>query len=321
MAKVFFINVMPVNDRREKVDEQLLFTETVEQSPADFRYTLVTVGDSRPDPWVVAQAGMQGHPAFCPLIAVNPFYQHPVSVAKRLVTLQSFYSRPFGLNLVSGSFFHEMQRLGDSLNDRERNLRLKEFSEALDTLLNSTTGATYQGNYYSFRDVQLFPKTSWRPDLFLSGSLPPEARPKRENLYFMKNRRPWEDLPPAEGPRQGLGFGLCARPDRAAARRALQELFPADRKGQMLAAMANANAETPWNRALRNQAAFDESGLYSLLPVRNFWSSAPYLVGSYEEVAAEIQNFIAAGYEFFLTDFHPRDREHVRACLRLLPAK
>jgi alkanesulfonate monooxygenase len=319
-ATRFHINIMPANDRREDRAAIESFLQAVKQTDANyFRYSLVTVGDTRQDPWVLAQKAMETKKDFAPLIAVNPFYQHPIVVAKKLISLQSLYDNPMALNLVSGSFFHEMQRLGDDLDFPARNRRLIEFHEALSVLLSGSASCSYQGDFFSFQDVQIFPKANKNKiDIFMSGSLPDELKPRDESVYYVKNVRPLEPLPPAAA-HQGLSFGICARPSRELAQQALQQLFPDDRKGRMLYEMAAANTQTPWNQWLQKEKDLEQKsqGFFSLKPARNFWTSAPYMVGSYQEIAREIKKYLSLGYAFFLLDYHPQDAGHVHECLKL----
>jgi alkanesulfonate monooxygenase len=315
MAK--FINIMPTNDRREISDYRGEMENCLKVS-GSFLYTLVTVGDGRLDPWVVAQRGMHLSQEFSPLIAVNPLYQHPLSVAKRVASLRALYPNRIAINLVSGSFFHEMERLGDCLGSEDRNDRLRDFLSALNILLSAGTPKKYEGRYYQFRDIQLFPQDGRQVDCFISGSV--AGISSAPNHFFVKNVRPGATLPVADACNTGLAFGICARENRDAARMAAQLLYPENRKGRMLYDMTASNQQTPWNKWLRENADKD-FGLYSLLPAKNFWSAAPFLIGSYEEVAQEISRLKAMGYGFFLVDFNPSEFLHVQRCLALIRPK
>jgi alkanesulfonate monooxygenase len=216
---------------------------------------------------------------------------------------------------VSGSFFHEMERLGDGLDFEGRNDRLRDFLSALEVLFSEDTPKKYEGRYYRFRDVQLFPPSGPRIDCFISGSV--GGIPPAPNHFFVKNVRPGGTLPAADSCNTGLAFGICARESREAAQAAVQFQYPEDRKGRMLYEMTAANLQTPWNKWLRENPDQD-LGLYSLQPAKNFWSAAPFLVGSYEEVAEEISHLHGMGYGFFLVDFSPSEFPHVRRCLDLI---
>ena len=53
------------------------------------------------------------------------------------------------------------------------------------------------------------------------------------------------------------------------------------------------------------------------MPVQNYKTFCPYLVGSYEHVAAELTHYIAAGFTTFILDVPPAEEElyHARIAL------
>src|SRR3954465_4953219 len=54
------------------------------------------------DPWLVAQLVIQSTSSLGPLVAVQPVYMHPYSVAKMVTTLSLLYRRRIDLNIVAG---------------------------------------------------------------------------------------------------------------------------------------------------------------------------------------------------------------------------
>lgn len=312
----FIINVSPPDDRRECVDYRSLAQGTADEGAA-FRYTLVTVGDGRLEPWSFAQFAMARNKSFSPMIAVNPIYQHPVLIAKKIAALQQLYPNRFAVNLVTGSFFKEMKSLGYDGGFTDRRQRVKEFMGALLCLLETKGPCTYESQYYRFSDVQLYPRAKEKVNFFVSGSAFEDDLFHADNIHYIRGYRPWEKKDNPPGDRCGLAFGVCARPRADEAHGALKRLFPQDRKGQILHAMAASNRETSWNMELEKYGkGLDGQEFYSLTPLLNFWSSAPYLVGCYEDVANRIKEFIAHGYRFFLMDYHPSDGVHAREICR-----
>lgn len=316
MNKPRIINIMSSNDRRTKEDVQSSLDQAIEQArELGAWYTLITIGDNRHDPWVIAQAGMAKDKDFSPLIAVNPFYQHPLTIAKRLTSLKSIYSNRIGINLVSGSFFGEMLKLGDTANADIRNERLTEFNQALQTILFSNGPSHFQGKHFSFKDVHLFPKLpNIQIDFFLSGLFSEEKSEESTRNFYVRNIRPGEEIKRAKK-NFGLSFGICARSTEVEARADEGKIFPLDRKGQMLAEIASANTQTPWSQWVRKNHQSTDT-LFSLQAVNNFWSSAPYMVGSYKQVSDRIREYKQLGYEFFLVDFKGEDLPHVKETFR-----
>jgi alkanesulfonate monooxygenase len=321
---IFFLNILPMNDRQIELDERALIERSVQESVRlGFRHTLVTHGHKRQDPFAVAQYGMERDPGFSPLIAVNPLYQHPLQIAKKLITLSELYPQSrIALNLIIGSFATEMKAMHDELSFADRNLRLGETYEILLDLLGPQARSNLSGRHYQLANVEIFPKWKRKEalDLFVSGSLTLEFSDAAISPYFVKNMRPLNILEKAPGPRHGLGLGICARPTQAEAEREAAILFPKDRNGEILFSLALANQATPWNQWLRTVISespeFDAD--FYLQPMKSFRSAAPYLVGSYEKVALRIADFAKLGYKFFLVDYPVGDGAHVEACLHLL---
>jgi len=65
----------------------------------------------------------------------------------------------------------------------------------------------------------------------------------------------------------------------------------------------------------------DESGPQWLAPMRDYDAGCPYLVGSYEAVAAELERHLAGGRRRFIVDvpFDPEELHHVRAAFGQTP--
>jgi alkanesulfonate monooxygenase len=324
MSELFFLNILPMNDRQIELDERALVERSVQESVRlGFRHTLVTHGHKRQDPFAVAQFGMERDPRFSPLIAVNPLYQHPLQIAKKLITLSELYPQNrIALNLIVGSFANEMRAMHDELSFADRNLRLGETCKILNELLGPQARSNLMGRHYQLANAEIFPKWNRKEplDLFVSGSMTLDISDAANSPYFVKNMRPINILERAPGPRHGLGLGICARPTQAEAERDALILFPRDRNGEILFSLALANQATPWNQWLRTFIAespeFDAD--FNLQPMKSFKSAAPYLVGSYEKVALRIADFAKLGYGFFLVDYPVGDGAHVEACLRLL---
>lgn len=319
---MFFIRVMPSDDRRQEPHYGSAFrTHAARDEDGLFKYALVTVGDGRHDPWALAQAGLETNPHFAPLIAVNPYYQHPLVIAKRLATLANLYpGRRLAVNLVEGSFFQELSRAGDHLQKEQRSQRLLEFLHVLRLLVETPARVSFDGKYYQLAEASMYPGLgASQVEIFVSGAQ--FKRQLDDGVFGIANLRPEESVAPPPGAKNGLALGICARETRAEAKSALHLLFPEDRKGQFLFGLASKNAESNWNLWLRQNREMwsgqvrDSETLVSFRPIENFWSTAPYLVGSYQEIAIELLRLKQNGNCFFLIDFHPTDLEHVRLCL------
>lgn len=315
MDDLYFLNCLRSNDWREAVSPRALVEQAIRQSSeCGFHYTLVTVGDKREEGWVTAQFGMERSPDFAPLIAVNPLYQHPVAVAKKVASLARFYPNRIGLNLVSGSFMVELKAMRDDADFEARNRRLREFFRVLDDLLSPSGRCDFEGEFYHLRAAQIYPTfPRAKMDVFLSGSTQAPAAAKVLVPHFIQSIRPLSEMAQAAGENQGAALGIIARPSTAEAVATANTLYPPDRKGEMLHALSLANQATPWNvwlmEHLKNHSPREMN--FYLSPMQTFRSNAPFIVGSYEEVATRIGHYAELGYRIFLCDFPDGDAAHV----------
>ena len=78
---------------------------------AGCRGILVYTDNSTVDPWLVSQIIIQSTEALCPLVAVQPVYMHPYSVAKMVASLGHLYGRRIYLNMVAGGFKNDLEAL------------------------------------------------------------------------------------------------------------------------------------------------------------------------------------------------------------------
>ena len=103
-------------------------------------------------------------------------------------------------------------------------------------------------------------------------------------------------------------MGIIAREREEDAWRTAHARFPEDRGGQLTHQLAMKVSDSVWHGQL--SALGEASGPYWLVPFQNYKTMCPYLVGSYEQVAAELAGYLAAGYRTFILDVPP-DREEL----------
>src|SRR5437667_794766 len=96
---------------------------------------LVYTDNSLVDPWLVSQIVIQNTAWLCPLVAVQPAYMHPYSVAKMVSSLGHFYRRRVYLNMVAGGFKNDLATLNDATPHDKRYARLVEYTCIVKDLL------------------------------------------------------------------------------------------------------------------------------------------------------------------------------------------
>src|SRR5437870_7916240 len=89
---------------------------------------LVYTDNAQVDPWLVAQAIIRATRTLCPLVAIQPAYMHPYSVAKMVTSLAFLHGRRVYLNMVAGGFTNDLAALNDHTPHDERYTRLGEYT-------------------------------------------------------------------------------------------------------------------------------------------------------------------------------------------------
>lgn len=281
---------------------------------------LLVYSDNRVvDPWLVAQAILGRTERIAPLIAVQPVYMHPYTVAKMVTSLAWLHGRRVHLNMVSGGFRNDLIALDDPTPHDRRYDRLVEYTTIIQRLLDGTRPVSFDGEFYRVERLRLEPPLpeALRPEIFVSGS----SRAGREaartlGATAVKYPQPSDEESGAgdgadgAGP-QGVRVGVLARESDEEAWRIAHRRFPGDRRGQITHELAMKVSDSVWHSQLSEMAAESADGPYWLFPFQNYKTMCPYLVGSYERVGQELGRYVALGAETFILDV-PADEEELR---------
>ena len=277
---------------------------------------LVVTDNAQLDPWLVAQQLLEASTRLVPLVAVQPVYLHPYSVAKMLASLAFLHGRRVHLNLVAGGFRNDLAALGDATPHDERYARLLEYATIVKRLLAAPQAVSFQGRYYSVANLKLTPalRAELQPALLMSGSSDAGAQAARE-LGATAIEYP---KPPAEcvagGGARGLRIGLVARDSEDEAWAVAEARYPEDRKGQLAHQLSTKVSDSVWHRQLAERAAQgapQPRETYWLGPFRNYQAVCPFLVGSHAQVGHALARYVDAGYRTFIFDV-PATREDLQ---------
>lgn len=271
---------------------------------------LVYSDNSQLDPWLLSHVIVQQTRTLSPLVAVQPLYMHPYSVAKMVASFGALYRRRVVLNMVAGGFRNDLIALNDTTPHDRRYDRLTEYVHIVRTLLEAPAPVTFHGEFYTVDNLKLTPPLvpDLFPGIFVSGSSGAGlAAARRIGATAIKYPKPAGEEPPGgdEQVECGIRVGIITRPDRADAWAVAHARFPEDRKGQLTRQLATKVSDSLWHRQLSEIGGADEKSPYWLVPFENYKTMCPYLVGSYDEVADELARYFCAGYRAVILDVPP----------------
>jgi alkanesulfonate monooxygenase len=272
------------------------------------------------DPWLVAQIVVQSTRRLTPLVAVQPVYMHPFTVAKMVSTLSLIHRRRIDLNIVAGGFKNDLLALEDRTPHERRYSRLTEYTAIIRALLEGGP-VTFKGEFYSVTNLSLQPALDpgLMPRFLLSGSSA-EGLAAARMLGALPVRYPEpaaaiEPLSHDEEP-FGIRVGIIGRYDESEAWTIALRRFPEDRRGQVTHQLAMKVSDSAWHRQLSAIApALAPESAYWMVPFQNYKTFCPYLVGSYTRVGEEIARYLAAGCCTIILDVPAAADEmhHIRA--------
>jgi alkanesulfonate monooxygenase len=271
---------------------------------------LVFTDNSQLDPWLVSQIIIEATDRLCPLVAIQPVYMHPYSVAKMITSLAFLYGRRVYLNMVAGGFKNDLAALNDLTPHDDRYVRLVEYTGIIQSLLRTADAVSFEGRYYKVTNLKLTPPlpAELMPGLLVSGSSEAGMQAARQleatAVEYPKPPAEYAALPANKAASSGIRIGIIARQQEAEAWTVARTRYPEDRKGQLTHQLAMKVSDSSWHRQLSElgNARLGEENPYWLVPFQNYKAICPFLVGSYDRVADEVARYIDAGYRTFILD-------------------
>jgi alkanesulfonate monooxygenase len=232
------------------------------------------------DPWLVAQVVVENTKRLMPLVAVQPIYLHPYSVAKLAASIAYLHGRRIALNMLAGGFRNDLIALGDTTEHDDRYLRLTEYTQIIRRLLESDGAVELAGKYYSVKNLKLAPPLPPKlfPEILISRSSeagmacasaigatairypqPPECESAEREAV-------------ATGIKLGVRVGIIAREDNEEAWHTAHERFPTDRRGQLAHQLAMKVSDSVWHKQLSelSERPASADNPYWLSPMQNY---------------------------------------------------
>jgi alkanesulfonate monooxygenase len=276
---------------------------------------LVYTDNSLVDAWLVSQLVIQNTTSLCPLVAVQPVYMHPYTVAKMVASYGYLFNRRIYLNMVAGGFKNDLNALNDTTPHDRRYDRMIEYVHIIKELLANPNGISFEGEFYKVDKLKMTPPLPPEliPGIFVSGSS--EAglvAAKAMGATAVKYPKPpgeYENEPTDEMIDSGVRVGIITREDEDEAWRIAHERFPQDRKGELTHQLAMKVSDSVWHKQLSDLGKTVENNPYWLVPFQHYKTFCPYLVGNYSKVALELARYINLGFHTFILDIPPNEEE------------
>lgn len=268
--------------------------------------------DTFVNPWLAAHWAIAETRRICPLVAVNPVYMHPFSVAKMVSSFAQMYGRKVYLNMITGTALSYLQALSDETSHDDRYERLREYTLIIRELCASTKPVTFQGRYYRVSNLALPPgvPADLQPEILLSGQSDAARRLCRElgatGLQMLQ--------PEIEEGLEDVGaihFGIIARETEDEAWAAAHARYPENEEDQEILEYAMRNTDSLWKRQMKLASERPdrvEAG-YWLGAFRNLRADCPYIVGDYRRVADVVTRLVRGGIDTFVLDIAAEEAE------------
>ena len=278
---------------------------------------LVYTDNSLVDPWFVSQIIIQNTKKLCPLIAVQPVYMHPYTVAKMVASFGHLYGRRVYLNMVAGGFKNDLAALNDTTPHDERYTRLVEYTTIIKLLLSSPELVTFNGKFYKIDKLKMSPPLApgLFPRILISGSSDAGLSAARAvgavAVQYPKPAKECQRMATSARLEAGVRVGIIARERSIDAWDIAHERFPGDRKGQIAHELAMKVSDSHWHMQLSQMAKELQAAhpVYWMWPFENYNTFCPYLVGSYQDISDEISSYLEIGYRTFILDIPPNREE------------
>lgn len=288
---------------------------------------LCMVGGYCNDPWLAATYLMPQTEKIKAIVAVRPGYTHPTVIAHQAASFQELSNGRLWLNIVSTSHESELRAYGDMLDKAARYRRSHEFMHILNHCWKGEKFA-FQGEFYHVDGAGLPRPLAVRPKIFSGGS-------SEEGIELAAR---WSDVHLSYGETPPQIRETVEKVGERAARHGRKLEF-----GIKINVIARRTSEEAWAEAERQLANIPDEVIAqqqqtistrvstgqarvqalnpghkhdpaALVPYPNIWSGSGLtgggggsttLVGSFEEVAERIDEYVSVGVEHMLLSGHP----------------
>lgn len=290
----------------------------------NFEGSLIYSNNSLVDGWSVAQIILAHTKTLKPLVAVNPVYIRPYSLAKRVASLSFMYNRRIDINWIAGGFQNDLKSLGENTPHDKRYDRLLDYALLVKGLLTNKGLFSHEGEFYKVENIKMMPSIPEKmiPNELISGTseagIATAEKLGATKVKYAKPLSEYEGEEPTTEFNLGVRFGIITRETSEEAWEVANNRFPDDTIGKMAHAMATKASDSKWHEQLTNIEEVDRD-VYWLKPFKTYKTFCPYLVGSHQEVAEELAGYVKLGHTSIILDIMT-DEEDFSNCRKVFEA-
>jgi len=276
---VEFIGIARTADRSETIAEagpavhpEYLYHLAVTHEQSGFDRVLVAHGSCSPDGFIVADQVLNATSRLGVLLAHRPGFVAPTIAARKFATVDAFYPGRIALHVITGGDDGDQARDGDFTDQATRYRRTDEFLDVVKLEWSSEQHFSYDGEFYRAAGAwsALRPPGGHLP-IYVGGASADAVRvgAKHADVYAF-----WDE--PLDGIRQRIAY---VRARAEAAGRSI------DRFSVSLRPIAADTEAAAWERAREILTVTRERAA----------GNSTALVGSYEQVAESLLDYVAVG--------------------------
>ena len=302
-----------------------------------FESVLTPTGSGCEDAWILASALTQHTERLKFIVAFRPGFLAPALAAHQAASFQRLSGGRLIVNIVTGGDPAEQRAFGDTLAHDERYARTAEFLDVFRSALDGTP-FRHDGPYYTVDRTESFPLTAPVPPVFFGGAsragLDVAARfadvhlswgEPLDDLVERRARLDWNARAHGRRLQFGVRLHVIAR-DTAA-----QAWAEADRLLAGMDAVAVDAAQQRFARmdsvGQRRMADLNAGSADRLVVAPNLWAGVGLIregagtavVGSHDEVAARLSEYVRGGFEHLVLSGWPHVEEAYRVGEEVLP--
>jgi alkanesulfonate monooxygenase len=275
---------------------------------ADGWEAILVPADNRSiDPWIVSQFITEKTKQLRPLVAVQPLYMHPFTVANCIRTISSFYDRQILINMIAGGSPPDLEQLCDQTPHDRRYDRIIEYVTIIKTILGSPALANFNGAFYKVKNLLGIPVTpNLLPEFTMSGSssagMAAARKVKARSIQYLRPISEYTANSFDLSMQHGTRVGIICRDTNDQAWAHANKRFPPNPEGALMREFSTGVSDSAWVKELNKEISVPAGSPYWLGPFKNFLAACPYLVGDEATLVKELLKYIDLGLRTFLLE-------------------